>query len=290
MAQSKVINNARGYIRVSAHLQEDGTSLETQLKRIQEHCIYKHWNLLKVYEDVGISGKDMKGQAALQELRNDLQKGEYIIIPFLSRLSRNTKDALILLEEFKEKGVNFVCLDPDLDFSTSIGEFIFTVLMAVHKLERENTVKLIKENMQYLSSEGKLRTKAAFGWKFVGKDKDMEPDPEQQAVIRKIIAMYNSSMSLNQIAQILNSSGDNKVLNNNKRTHSENPMFYSHTIKRILMDQGVIEPDNPKRKPLNQRLISHHKTSETSVSETPQSSSSNIGRFEGPGPLLDIIS
>ena len=54
MAQPKIIPNVRGYIRVSTHLQENGISLETQMKRIQEHCTYKRWNLLKVYEEVSL--------------------------------------------------------------------------------------------------------------------------------------------------------------------------------------------------------------------------------------------
>lgn len=41
--------------------------------------------------------------------------------------------------------------------------------------------------------------------------------------------------SLNKIAKTLNLFGDGKFLNN------KNPIFYSHTIKRILIDQGIMK-------------------------------------------------
>ncbi len=53
---------------------------------------------------------------------------------------------------------------------------------------------------------------------------------------------------LTKIAQTLNLSGDGKFLNNNKNKLSENPVFYSHTIKRILIYQGIIT-DELRRKP-----------------------------------------
>lgn len=55
-------------------------------------------------------------------------------------------------------------------------------------------------------------------------DKDM--DSEQQAVISKIITLYNANMRLNKIAQNLNLSGDGKVLNNNKKKLSESSFLF----------------------------------------------------------------
>jgi site-specific DNA recombinase len=218
----------------------------------------------------------------------------------LSRFSRNTLEAMTMVKDFQDRNVNFVSIKNDMDLSSPMGRCMFRMLMSFYELERDNIAANVKANMQRLSAEGKLRSRAPFGWRFAGKDKDMEPDPEQQFVISKIISMYNTSTSFNQIAQILNSSGDNRILNNNKRTASETPVFYSHTIKRILMDQGIIASDNSKRKPLNQRLLSYHKSNESEVSRivcvstqkqlSTQQPLSNIIRFEGPGPILELVS
>ncbi|MEM3062730.1 MAG: recombinase family protein [Nitrososphaerota archaeon] len=255
------LKEARGYVRVSTHFQsEDGASLESQKKRIKDYCAYKHLNLIDIYEDAGISGKDMN-RPALQHLINDLSKGEYIIVSDLSRLSRSTYDALGMFEMFKSKEVNFVCLSPDIDFSTPIGEMMFTVLIAVHRLERQNISMHVSNTMKTLSKEGKLRTRPPFGYKFVGKDKDLEPEPDQQKVIDKIKLMYLAGTKVAQIAKKLNEDGDNKCLINNKKTTPDKiPLFYPETVKRILLDHGLISTNkSTTRVALEQRLVSHHK-------------------------------
>lgn len=129
----------------------------------------------------------------------------------------------------------------------------------------------VSNNMQRLSKEGKLRSRAPFGYKFVGKDRDLEPEPSQQAVIEKIKLMHAANMKLAQIAKELNTKGDNLVLLNNKKTLPEHkiPLFYAQTVKRILQDQGIIPLANPdNRVSLEQRIISHHKPIETNVLST----------------------
>ncbi len=257
--------SARGYCRVSTTMQsEDGVSLDTQRKRIDEFCTYKHLNLTKIYEDAGISAKNMSGRPALQQLMSEVQKGDYVIVCDLSRLSRNTSDALNMFEEFKTKGVFFVCLNPNIQFDTPIGELMFTVLMAVHRLERQNISSHVSANMQMLSKEGKLRSRPPFGYRFVGKDQDLQPEPTQMKVVDKIKALHATGMGYTKIAKKLNEEGDNLCLNNNKRSArmtndapEKVPLFYAQTIKRILADYGVIS--DPDRVPIEKRIISNHK-------------------------------
>lgn len=282
MAQNLKKICVRGYTRVSTDIQADGgVSIETQRKKIEGYCTLNDMQLIKIYEDAGISAKNTN-RPALTQLLKEAQPGEKIIVCDLSRLSRNTRDAINMIFELENNDISLICLNPTLDMSSPFGKAMFTVMMAFYNLERENTVANIKANMQRLSLEGKLRTRAAFGWKFVGKDKDMEPDPEQQEVIKKIINMHKANASLSQIAKVLNQLGDNKCLNNNKTKKSENPVFYAHTVKRILIDQGLIQADIPKKVPLEQRIISHHKTAENNISQ-------NIVRFEGSSPILEVI-
>lgn len=248
---------ARGYCRVSTTMQLDGISLDTQQKRIKEYCTFKQLNLIKTYEDAGISAKNVD-RPGLQQLIKEMQSGDSVIICDLSRLSRRTSDALQLFEDFKKRGVNFICLNPSIEFSTPIGQLMFTVLMAVHQLERENISSHVKANMNQLSREGKLRSRPPFGYKFIGKDLDLEPEPEQQKVIEKIKKLFGENNGYTKIAKILNEDGDNKCLNNNKRVPTEKePKFYAQTIKRIVADCGLIEA--PDRQKVEKRIISHRK-------------------------------
>lgn len=255
---------ARGYVRVSTAMQaEEGVSLDTQVKRIQGHCDYKGYKLEKIYQDSGISAKDTN-RPALKQLMSEMQKGEYVIVSDLSRLSRNTRDALNLFEEFKTNGVHFVCLNPDIQFDTPVGELLYTIMVAVHRLERQNISSHVSANMQRLSRESKLRSRPPFGFKFVGKDQDLQPEPAQQQVVEKIKSLHAEGMGYTKIAKKLNEDGDNVCLNNNKKSIKEKvPLFYAQTIKRILADYGVIE--DPDRLPIERRIVSHRKA------ETPAS-------------------
>ena len=254
--------SARGYCRVSTVMQaEEGVSLETQRQRIMAHCQYKGYNFIKFYEDAGISGKNME-RPALQELFQEMLPGEGIVVASLSRLSRNTKDALNMFEEFKGRGVKFICLDPEIDFTSAVGELMFTILMAVHKLERDNISKHVSANMQRLSAEGKLRGKPPFGYKFVSKDTPYAEVPEQMAIRDKIIKLHKEGLGYTKIADRLNTDGDNRVLNMNKQaTSNKISIFYAQTIKRILTDNGLVEKKGvtSDRKSIEERIISHRK-------------------------------
>lgn len=250
-------NIAKGYIRVSTNMQkEEGVSLETQSTRIQEYCTYKKLELVKIYQDAGISGKNMTDRPGIQEVISEIQKGDRIIITELSRLGRNTMDIIVFNELLQAKGAVLICLSPDIDFSTPLGELVMTVLASFNQYERKMIGVNVSINMKRLAKEGKLRGKSPFGFKFVGKDKDLEEVPEQQEVVNKIISWYSQGTNPNKIAKQLNDEGYGPTLSLNKKTPSADPKFYPATVVKILQNYGQIESD---AKPIEQRIVSHHK-------------------------------
>lgn len=249
---------AKGYIRVSTDMQaEDGVSLETQTKLIEKYCVYKDLELVKIYEDAGISGKNTIDRPGIQELLTNIKKGDHFIICTLCRLSRCTRDLLNIIHDFETKGVVFVCLDPELDTSTPIGMAVLTILSAIKELERKNISKTTSINMRRLAADGKLRGKSPFGYKFVGKDKDLEPVPEQQEIISSILSWHRDGLNPSKISTLLNDGGHGQVLNLNKTKISPDPKFYPETVKRILQDHGQMESTG---KSAEQRIVSFHKS------------------------------
>lgn len=247
---------AYGYIRVSTAIQkEDGISLDTQTKRINDYCAYRGFEVKNIYSDAGKSGGTMERQA-LKDVLNALEKGNYLVVAELSRLSRNTKDALNILELVKNKGAYLISLSPDIDFSSSIGEMMFTILLAFHQLERRQISERVSVNMKNLSSQNQLRGKPPFGYKFISKDADMIKDEEQQKIIKKISNMHLAGYSYNKIASQLNSDGDNKHLDD-----IGDQIFYAQTVKNILSDNGYII--NSNRKPLDKRFLGTRKKNNT---------------------------
>lgn len=265
---------ARGYCRVSSPDQLKGVSLTLQQKKIEEFCLHKNLTLVKVYIDEAISGKNLN-RPAVQLLLSELSPGETVVINDLSRISRNVRDTVVLLDSFKEKGVNLMSVEEHLDFSTPEGKGMLELTIKLNQLEREQTSRKVSEAMTYLSEQGQLRSRPPFGWKFAGKDQPFEECPEQQAVIAKIKQLHSLGMNLSQITRALNDMGLNKTLTLNKKTKDKAQLFYPQSVKRILIDCGIIvATPGCIRSPIESRLAFESK--EQKVEEMAKTASERV--------------
>lgn len=250
--------NCRTYVRVSTDEQvKDGVSIEQQQKDIERYCEYNQFTIVKTYIDEGYSGTNME-RPQFNLLLSEAQAKELIIVYDLSRFSRKTWHAIKTAEDLSAKDIYLVSLKDKIDLSTAMGKCMFTMTCAFFALERDKISERTSAALQHLSKEGKLRSKAPFGWKYVGRDKDLEPVLEQQEMTRRIIEMYRQGTSLSGICTKLNKEGCNSCLTLNKET-DKIQVFYPQTVKRILIQEGVIVDDKAIVKPIEQRIISHHK-------------------------------
>lgn len=256
---------ARGYCRTF------GESLPNTLiqeKQIRDHCSYKNYELVQIYYDREIPGKTII-RPALQSLLVDIKSGEYLIFPTLAILCETIKDLLGLFENLKIKGINIVCLEHDLDFTTSIGNIILNSFIHLFSLEKNMTSKIVSEAMQKRSKEGKIRTRPPFGYEFVSKNEDFRPVPQQQRIIAKIKELYEKDKNLSKVAKQLNDDGDNYFLYENRKNPPPTvPFWKAEQVKRILTDHGVLAKGNSTRMNLTQRIINHRDTSTSSTSST----------------------
>ena len=254
--------NARIYARVSTELQKNAISLDTQIKRCTNACDVKGYKVVGIYKDDGVSGKTLE-RDQFQKIIKDSKQGDIIVVDELTRFSRHSAGGIQMLERLVKDGIYLYSLSPDIDFSTPMGKAMFTIMMAFGTMEREVTAKKVSDNMRNLSKQGKLRTKAPFGFKYIGKDKDFEVDDEQTEVIKKILKMKREGLSTYKISLQLNEEGLAKTLNNNKTTKNKNPKFHPCTIQAILDFQLSVDENDDFA--VNRRIVSRIKGS--SISE-----------------------
>lgn len=186
---------AVGYIRVSTLTQaEEGESLTTQRKQIEAHVALKGWELVKIYEDAGISGSKAENRPALNQLMGDagLNGGfQYLVITKLSRLARNTRDFLGIKDELEKLGVSINSIAENIDPSTHTGKLMLTLLAAVAEWERE----VIKEQMDVNKMERwrDHRTfigKPPFGYRWDKNKNELVIDEREADIYRRIVKMY----------------------------------------------------------------------------------------------------
>ena len=102
------------------------------------------------------SGKDTEREQ-LKALLSFCRKGDIVYCESISRIARNTKDLLNIVEELNQKQVDFVSLKENIDTSTPQGKFMLTVFGALAELERECILQRQAEGIAEAKNRGKYK-------------------------------------------------------------------------------------------------------------------------------------
>ena len=133
------------YIRVSAVDQ----NLESQKKLLQK-CEISKW-----FEEK-ISGKNTD-RPQLQAMLEYVREGDTVYVKDLSRLARNTKDLLDIVEYLTNKGVALKSIKESIDTSSNFGKLMITFLAAIYVFERANLLERQKDGIAVAKQKGKYK-------------------------------------------------------------------------------------------------------------------------------------
>ena len=100
-----------------------------------------------------LSGKNTD-RPQLKALLQFCRRGDCIVVESLSRLARNTKDLLNVVDELSNKGVDFISLKESIDTTTPQGRFMLTVFAAMATLERECILERQAEGIAIAKQNG----------------------------------------------------------------------------------------------------------------------------------------
>lgn len=82
------------------------------------------------------------------------RKGDTVITESISRIARNTKDLLSIVEQLSNRGIEFISLKEKIDTSTPQGKFMLTVFAAMAELERETILERQREGIAIAKEAG----------------------------------------------------------------------------------------------------------------------------------------
>ena len=133
-----------GYMRVSTHHQK----FDSQEKALEKYGVDK---LYKEYE----SGTTIE-RKQLNKALASLSSGDTFVIFKLDRLARNTKQLLLLMETFEKQNINFISIQNQIDTSTAMGRFFFTVMSAFSEMEAELIRERVKAGLLAAKENGKV--------------------------------------------------------------------------------------------------------------------------------------
>ena len=137
------------YVRVSTVDQHE----DRQIEALEKHGIDK-WYIEK------ISAKDTN-RPQLQAMLDYVRDGDTVYIHDFSRLARNTKDLLEIVELLESKGVSLVSNKENVDTSTPSGKLMLTMIGAIAEFERANLLERQREGIAIAKTKGVYKGRKA---------------------------------------------------------------------------------------------------------------------------------
>lgn len=134
-----------GYVRVSSIDQNNARQKEA----------LKKYNIERLYEEKA-SGKDME-RPELKNMLDFVREGDIVVVSDFSRLARNTKDLLSIVEDFNNRAITLISDKENLDSSTPAGKLMITMLGAIYEFERDILLERQREGIAIAKAEGKYK-------------------------------------------------------------------------------------------------------------------------------------
>lgn len=137
------------YVRVSTAEQNE----QRQTEALNKFKIDK-WFIEKV------SGKS-KNRPELKKCLEYAREGDTIFIHDLSRLARNTKDLLEIIEDLTNRKITLHSNKESIDTSTATGKLFLTMVGAIAEFEHSNLLERQKEGIAIAKKQGKFKGRKA---------------------------------------------------------------------------------------------------------------------------------
>lgn len=217
------MKNAAIYCRVSTEDQaREGYSLGEQLEKLKDLCKFRNYNVYRVYEDAGISAKDMDHRPEFKKMLEDVKnKKVNVIVSYkLDRLTRSVRDLEILISELEKYDCSLECAMDDINTSTANGRFFVRMLTVLSQLEIERVSERTKFGLVGAIKDGHIPVRKTLG--FMRDNKKLIINPNESDIVLRIFDLYLKGNSYQRIANIFN------------KENVLNKKWYDTTILKIL--------------------------------------------------------
>ena len=179
---------AYAYIRSSTKEEVDQGSNERQITAIKEYCKLRNYDI-KIFEDKGISGKNIN-RKAYQEMLNNIDNCDLVIVYKIDRLARSLIDLLNFINLLDSKNKGFVSIaDTGIDTTNPNGKLLIQILGAFAEFERNIINERTKKGREIARERGRK-----FG------------RPELRIDKSKVLELHSKGLSARAISKAMNCS------------------------------------------------------------------------------------
>lgn len=238
---------ARAYIRVS-HVgkarRDSLVSDSMQLDEARRYCEFTGLKLdveaSKVAADLDVSGfrKPWRDRPGLMSLYEAAKRREFDCVIFfkISRLARNVREALDMIDAFEKEGVAFHFVAERIDSTSAQGRFLRNVLLAAAEMSSEDSSAFLKAACEQRAREGKLQGGGTPCWIRRGPD-GYEAIPEQVTAIRRLVELRMAGLGYVKLARQLNLDG-HRTVRGKFWTHGMTFKYLQETYVKTMLGSG----------------------------------------------------
>lgn len=169
-----------------------------------------------VFVDAAASGATMQRKGLTQLLTAaDAGRFDVLVVEDVSRLSRDTADATVMLRRFEQRGVKIVGVADGVDTSTANGAVVFQIGAVFAEQQREAGRQRTRRGLEGRAREGFATGRLPYGYRSepVADDrgrvigKRVMIDERRAKVVHRVFVDYGDGKSLAAIAKTLNNAG-----------------------------------------------------------------------------------
>ena len=131
---------------------------DNQKIEVREYCERMGWNIVREYEDEGLSGTLSRDKRpAFNEMIKDAYRKRFDLVVCwdISRLGRSMKELVLFLADMKDRDVGIVSVRQGFDTSTNMGEIMFQFVGILSSWEREMIRERTLAGLERAKREGK---------------------------------------------------------------------------------------------------------------------------------------
>ncbi|MFR4986935.1 MAG: recombinase family protein [Lachnospirales bacterium] len=243
------MKKAVAYVRMSTDKQD--YSIESQKRTIREYAKKNNYNIIKYFEDKGISGRDAEKRPAFMSMIEESKKCtfDYVLIYDSSRFARNLEQSLIYKSILKKNNVDLISItEPILDDDSQlIADALFG---AMNEMYSRKLSKVVKRGMAEKALKGEYISCAPYGY-FKPKNNPLIIVEKEANIVKYIFKLFLDGKSTYAIAKILNENNIKTKKGNNIDTRFikkilTNPTYKGYyrfeTEKKVILNKSTHIP------------------------------------------------
>jgi len=227
------------YLRTSKARVHDGqVSLEVQKSDMIKYCTDNNIHIKSITFDEGISARNMEKLEGLNNILNEIVPHDILMVWDISRFSRNTHQALYLLEELSAKSIDIFFFKENLSYSGAMGKHHIRLALSAAQLHSDTVSEKVKAAIQYKKSKGNyVGGRPKFGYKVqkINGIRSVTTSTREQKDISLIKTVCNSYKNKNGLCK-LQKNHLNNIANmlNTKHMRFRGKLFTHKNVSLVL--------------------------------------------------------